>query len=148
MTQIPVGPQKTASMSIPFVGFQPVTTSEHMPALGVFGLIQLVAFQQKIMESVDAKKRRKIFITLILTILILGFVGMIWLVSLGYIAPFSGRFYSLWDTQYARVHLPLISSVMEHQPTQWANYFGDLHVLPMLALVGIWYICLVSIKYL
>ncbi|KAJ2546235.1 oligosaccharyl transferase stt3 subunit, partial [Coemansia sp. RSA 1836] len=33
-----------ASMQIPFVGFQPTFTSEHMAALGTFGLIQLVAF--------------------------------------------------------------------------------------------------------
>jgi len=32
------------AMQIPFVGFQPVRTSEHMAAAGVFGLIQAVAF--------------------------------------------------------------------------------------------------------
>ena len=34
-----------ASMQVPFVGFQqPVSTSEHMGALGVCGLLQIVAF--------------------------------------------------------------------------------------------------------
>lgn len=33
-----------ASMQVPFVGFQPVKTSEHMAALGIFGLLQLMAF--------------------------------------------------------------------------------------------------------
>ena len=28
-------------MQIPFVGFQPIRTSEHMAAAGVFGLLQL-----------------------------------------------------------------------------------------------------------
>lgn len=28
-------------MQIPFVGFQPVKTSEHMAAFGVFGLLQV-----------------------------------------------------------------------------------------------------------
>lgn len=32
------------SMQIPFVGFAPVETSEHMAALGVFGLCQILAF--------------------------------------------------------------------------------------------------------
>lgn len=35
-----------SSMQVPFVGFQPVRTSEHMAALGVFGLLQIVAFAQ------------------------------------------------------------------------------------------------------
>ena len=33
-------------MQIPFVGFQPVQSSEHMAALGVFGLCQLVSFYE------------------------------------------------------------------------------------------------------
>ncbi|KAJ1340519.1 hypothetical protein BSLG_004613 [Batrachochytrium salamandrivorans] len=33
-----------SSMQIPFVGFQPTFTSEHMAALGIFGLIQIMAF--------------------------------------------------------------------------------------------------------
>lgn len=33
-------------MQIPFVGFAPVETSEHMAALGVFGLCQIYAFIQ------------------------------------------------------------------------------------------------------
>ena len=32
------------AMCIPFVGFQPVTTSEHMAGFGVFGLIQVNIF--------------------------------------------------------------------------------------------------------
>lgn len=34
------------SMQISFVGFQPIQSSEHMAALGVFGLCQLIAFYQ------------------------------------------------------------------------------------------------------
>lgn len=134
------------AMSVPFVGFQPVTTSEHMPALGVFALIQCVAIHQQISISIEPRKRRQLYAVLIIFGAVVGTVIMVTLVSLGYIAPFSGRFYSLWDTQYARIHLPLISSVQEHQPTPWANYFGDLHALPMFALVGLWYIFLVSIS--
>jgi len=33
-----------SSMIVPFVGFQPIETSEHMAALGVFGLLQIIAF--------------------------------------------------------------------------------------------------------
>ncbi|VDQ16307.1 unnamed protein product [Trichobilharzia regenti] len=39
------------------------------------------------------------------------------------------RFYSLWDTGYAKIHIPIITSVSEHQPTSWAAFFFDLHIL-------------------
>ncbi len=50
------------SMQVPFVGFQPVRTSEHMAALGVFGLLQLVAFvdlvRSHVPQAVQAVARR------------------------------------------------------------------------------------------
>jgi hypothetical protein len=45
-----------SSMQVPFVGFQPVRTSEHMAALGVFGLLQLVAFAQLVRSHVSSKQ--------------------------------------------------------------------------------------------
>ena len=39
------------------------------------------------------------------------------------------RFYSLWDTGYAKIHIPIIASVSEHQPTTWVSFFFDLHIL-------------------
>uniref|UniRef100_A0A1I7VVB0 dolichyl-diphosphooligosaccharide--protein glycotransferase n=1 Tax=Loa loa TaxID=7209 RepID=A0A1I7VVB0_LOALO len=81
------------AMQVPFVGFQPVKTSEHMAAAGVFG----------------------------------------------YIAPWSGRFYSLWDTGYAKIHIPIIASVSEHQPTTWVSFFFDLHITAAVFPVGLWY---------
>ena len=131
------------AMNIPFVGFQPLTTSEHMASFGVFGLIQLVALHKKIVTNFDEVARRRILIVLILTIVGIGVGGMVALVAAGVVAPWSGRFYSLWDTQYARIHLPLISSVSEHQPTNYWSYFLDLHALPMLAGAGLWYILMV-----
>ena len=38
------------AMNIPFVGFQPVETSEHMAGFGVFGLIQLAAVHGRIAQ--------------------------------------------------------------------------------------------------
>lgn len=57
---------------------------------------------------------------------------------LGYVAPWSGRFYSLWDTGYAKIHIPIIASVSEHQPTTWASFFFDLHILICVFPSGIW----------
>lgn len=57
----------------------------------------------------------------------------------GYIAPWSGRFYSLWDTGYAKIHIPIIASVSEHQPTTWVSFFFDLHITAAMFPVGLWY---------
>jgi len=57
----------------------------------------------------------------------------------GVVAPWSGRFYSLWDTGYAKIHIPIIASVSEHQPTTWFSFFFDLHILVTTYPVGLWY---------
>ncbi|CAC5363721.1 STT3 [Mytilus coruscus] len=56
-----------------------------------------------------------------------------------YIHPWSGRFYSLWDTGYAKIHIPIIASVSEHQPTTWVSFFFDLHILVCAFPAGVWY---------
>ncbi|BGP39702.1 oligosaccharyl transferase stt3 subunit [Rhodotorula kratochvilovae] len=129
-----------ASMSVPFVGFLPLLTSEHMGPLGVFGLLQLVAFASLVKSLVPAKQ----FQVLLRSFLALGValaVGGLWFMTKsGKIAPWTGRFYSLWDTGYARVHLPLVSSVSEHQPTAWPSFFFDLQMLIYLFPAGV-YMC-------
>ena len=58
-----------------------------------------------------------------------AFGGLVLLTSLNIIRPWGGRFYSLWDTDYARKYIPIIASVSEHQPTAWTSWFFDLHFL-------------------
>ncbi|KAM0203860.1 hypothetical protein ACHAPI_000860 [Fusarium lateritium] len=66
--------------------------------------------------------------------------GLVLLTSLGYIAPWGGRFYSLFDTGYAKLHIPIIASVSEHQPTAWPSFFFDLNFLIWLFPAGV-YMC-------
>ncbi|XP_022646859.1 dolichyl-diphosphooligosaccharide--protein glycosyltransferase subunit STT3B-like [Varroa destructor] len=127
------------SMQVPFVGFQPVRTSEHMASIGVFGLLNAVAFLKYLQGYFSNREMKALIIG---SIVILTFGGLM-LVSLltwaGYVAPWSGRFYSLWDTGYAKIHIPIIASVSEHQPTTWFSFFFDLHVLVAVFPVGLWY---------
>jgi dolichyl-diphosphooligosaccharide--protein glycosyltransferase len=67
-------------------------------------------------------------------------VTLVGLTSAGFIAPWSGRFYSLWDTGYAKIHIPIIASVSEHQPTAWPAFFFDLNLLIWLFPAGV-YLC-------
>ncbi len=41
---------------------------------------------------------------------------------------------------YAKIHIPIIASVSEHQPTTWTSFFFDLHVLVCVFPAGIWFV--------
>ncbi|CAI7665808.1 hypothetical protein PCG10_002846 [Penicillium crustosum] len=133
------------SMQIPFVGFLPIRNSDHMSALGVFGLIQLVAFAEFIRAYLPGKQFQKLLTSMVLLTFGLGFGGLILLSVSGVIAPWSGRFYSLWDTGYAKIHIPIIASVSEHQPTAWPAFFFDLNFLIWLFPAGV-FMCFQKLK--
>ncbi|XP_013396956.1 dolichyl-diphosphooligosaccharide--protein glycosyltransferase subunit STT3B [Lingula anatina] len=128
------------SMQIPFVGFQPIRTSEHMAAAGVFALLQAYAALQYIQTYMTKTQFRNFFLLALAGAAGLVFLAVIGLTWLGYIAPWSGRFYSLWDTGYAKIHIPIIASVSEHQPTTWVSFFFDLHVLIAVFPAGVWFV--------
>jgi len=128
-----------AAMNVPFVGFQPIKTSEHMASFGVFGLIQVFAFFAYLRAKLGAASMKSLFWSLIALVVALGVGAIVFLTAAGVVAPWSGRFYSLWDTGYARIHIPIISSVSEHQPTTWSSFFFDLHILVAVFPAGLWY---------
>lgn len=127
------------SMQIPFVGFQPIRTSEHMAAMGIFGLLQAVGFLYYVRSKLNKASFRKFFLVSLATASVVGIIGLTALSYAGYVAPWSGRFYSLWDTGYAKIHIPIITSVSEHQPTTWTSFFFDLHVLVCIFPAGVWF---------
>ncbi|KAK5131665.1 oligosaccharyl transferase stt3 subunit [Cryomyces antarcticus] len=134
-----------ASMQIPFVGFLPIRSSEHMSALGVFGLLQIVAFVEFIRQQLPSKQFQTLLRSLVLVIFVVAFGGLVLLTVSGTIAPWTGRFYSLWDTGYAKIHIPIIASVSEHQPTAWPAFFFDLNMLIWLFPAGV-YMCFRNLK--
>ncbi|KAK8138636.1 ribosomal protein L35-like protein [Apiospora sp. TS-2023a] len=134
-----------ASMQIPFVGFLPVRTSEHMPALGIFGFLQLVAFIYYIRSALSGAQFKAFLFVGLGAVFGLALLALVAMTSAGYIAPWSGRFYSLWDTGYAKIHIPIIASVSEHQPTAWPAFFFDLNMLIWLFPAGV-YLCFQDLK--
>lgn len=127
------------SMQIPFVGFQPIRTSEHMASAGIFLLLNAIALLKYVQSSMTKSEFKLFFFTAVLAAAGLVFAGIFALTYLGYIAPWTGRFYSLWDTGYAKIHIPIIASVSEHQPTTWSSFFFDLHLLVPTFPMGLWY---------
>ncbi|RXM27566.1 Dolichyl-diphosphooligosaccharide--protein glycosyltransferase subunit STT3B [Acipenser ruthenus] len=133
------------SMQIPFVGFQPIRTSEHMAAAGVFALLQAYAFLQYLKDRLTKQEFQTLFFLGVSLAAGVVFLSVIYLTYTGYIAPWSGRFYSLWDTGYAKIHIPIIASVSEHQPTTWVSFFFDLHILVCTFPAGLWF-CIKNIN--
>ena len=112
---------------------------------GVFGLLQLVAFVEFIRQQVPNKQFQTLLRALILVVFAVSVGGLVLLTVTGVIAPWSGRFYSLWDTGYAKIHIPIIASVSEHQPTAWPAFFFDLNLLIWLFPAGV-YMCFQQLK--
>ncbi|KAF6038743.1 STT3B [Bugula neritina] len=128
------------SMQIPFVGFQPIRTSEHMAAAGVFALLNAYAVLLYIQSFMTKSEFKSFFFFAISICAGIVFMAVVYLTYAGYVAPWSGRFYSLWDTGYAKIHIPIISSVSEHQPTTWVSFLFDLHVLSCTFPAGVWFV--------
>ncbi|KAH7728120.1 Oligosaccharyl transferase STT3 subunit family protein [Aphelenchoides avenae] len=127
------------SMQIPFVGFQPVLTSEHMGALGVFGLCQIVAFAQWMRSKMTEEKFQLVFRSVLLVVGGAAAAVLVVATFLQKIAPWTGRFYSLLDPSYAKNNIPIIASVSEHQPTAWSSFYFDLQFLVFAFPVGLYY---------
>ncbi|KAI9024021.1 oligosaccharyl transferase stt3 subunit [Hyaloraphidium curvatum] len=134
-----------SAMQIPFVGFQPVSTSEHMAALGIFGLLQIVAFVNYVRSFVSEKQFQVLFQGFIVVAAIVMFAALVFATMTGVVAPWTGRFYSLWDTGYAKKYIPIIASVSEHQPTAWPSFIFDLHFLIAVFPAGV-YFCFRELK--
>ena len=112
---------------------------------GVFGLLQLVGFTEYVRTQLPSKQFQTLLRSLVLVGFALAFGFLVLLTVSGVIAPWSGRFYSLWDTAYAKVHIPIIASVSEHQPTAWPAFFFDLNMLIWLFPAGV-YMCFRNLK--
>lgn len=127
------------SMQISFVGFQPVQSSEHMAALGVFGLCQLYAFAEYLRSKMTAENFNVLFRSLITFFAFAFVVAGITATLMGKIAPWTGRFYSLLDPSYAKNNIPIIASVSEHQPTAWGSFYFDLQILVFFFPAGVYF---------
>lgn len=116
-----------------------------MAALGIFGLVQLVGFAEFLRGRVPGKQFQTLLFGAVLVLFASAFLALVLLTVTGIIAPWSGRFYSLWDTGYAKIHIPIIASVSEHQPTAWPAFFFDLNLLIWLFPAGV-YMCFRNLK--
>lgn len=99
-----------------------------------------MGFVEYIRQQLPSKQFQTLLRALVLLIFVVALGGLVLLTVTGVIAPWTGRFYSLWDTGYAKIHIPIIASVSEHQPTAWPAFFFDLNMLIWLFPAGV-YMC-------
>ena len=100
----------------------------------------VVGFVEWVRAELPSKQFQTLLRALVLVIFVVAFGGLVLLTVSGVIAPWTGRFYSLWDTGYAKIHIPIIASVSEHQPTAWPAFFFDLSMMIWLFPAGV-YMC-------
>uniref|UniRef100_A0A672H7F8 Dolichyl-diphosphooligosaccharide--protein glycosyltransferase subunit STT3B n=1 Tax=Salarias fasciatus TaxID=181472 RepID=A0A672H7F8_SALFA len=130
------------SMQIPFVGFQPIRTSEHMAAAGVFVLLQVYAFLQYLKDRLTRQEFQTLFFLGVSLAAGVVFLSVIYLTYTGEQREelSAGR-----RGDYAKIHIPIIASVSEHQPTTWVSFFFDLHILVCTFPAGLWF-CIKNIN--
>ncbi|KAF4674262.1 oligosaccharyl transferase stt3 subunit [Perkinsus olseni] len=125
-------------LNIPFVNFQAITSSEHMASHGMFlvsSVYMLVGYLRKVLPEGAFAVMGKLMVAATA----LGFLGLFVYLTLTGKTAWSGRSMTLLDPTYASKYIPIIASVSEHQPTSWSNYVMDLHCLPFLAPIGMYY---------
>lgn len=108
-------------------------------------MLQIIAFVEFVRSHLPANQFQTLFRAFIGVSFVLGFSALIGLTLGGVIAPWTGRFYSLWDTDYAAKYIPIIASVSEHQPTPWTSWFFDLQWLIFLFPAGV-YLCFKELR--
>ena len=104
-----------------------------------------MGFVELLRSHLQARQFQTLLRAFVFVTFILGFAALVGLTLTGYIAPWTGRFYSLWDTGYAKIHIPIIASVSEHQPTAWPSFFFDLEMLIFLFPAGV-YLCFQKLR--
>lgn len=128
-----------SAMTVAFVNISPTKASEHMASIGIFCLLQVVAFMSVIKGHLDSRQFRLLARVAVIVVFLSLFGGFAAMGAAGKIPPWAGRFISLWDTGYAKKHNPIIASVSEHQPTTWSSFFFDLNMLLFAAPAGLFF---------
>uniref|UniRef100_A0A8K9XH87 dolichyl-diphosphooligosaccharide--protein glycotransferase n=1 Tax=Oncorhynchus mykiss TaxID=8022 RepID=A0A8K9XH87_ONCMY len=127
------------SMQIPFVGFQPIRTSEHMAAAGVFALLQAYALLQYLKDRLTKQEFQTLFFLGVSLAAGVVFLTVIYLTYTGEFLCHYTYVCLLYSSSYAKIHIPIIASVSEHQPTTWVSFFFDLHILVCTFPAGLWF---------
>ena len=128
------------AMLIPFVGFNAITSSEHLASHCVFAIMNVYVIIDYIRKNLP--EQQFVVLTRLAFAAATGAFGFFFVfITVTGATRWSGRSLTLLDPTYAKKYIPIIASVSEHQPTSWSSYFFDLQYLMIFIPVG-FYFCL------
>ncbi|MFX0197198.1 MAG: STT3 domain-containing protein [Candidatus Hodarchaeota archaeon] len=128
----------TISAMVPRIGPQMITKIDHAFPIGALILLTGILAYEEFVRTTEKRISRKF--TQYFTILAgLGFTGlMLALWALDVLGGITGKFISVLFPNLREEH-PLIASVAEHLPLNWANMFVNIYIMTFLIPVGVLY---------
>ena len=125
--------------SVPVVGFNAVTTSEHFGSFLAFVVLHVAAavrYARRVLSPRDFRVARGAVLTVGAAGGAAAAVAVVLKVLASPTLGWTGRSLSLLDPTYASKYIPIIASVSEHQPPAWNSYFTDIHAMVLLMPLG------------
>ncbi|EFJ42045.1 hypothetical protein VOLCADRAFT_83836 [Volvox carteri f. nagariensis] len=127
------------AMQVRFIGFNHVTSNELLSFNGVFVGLQVWEAIVFLRAKLGSKQFGQLVYLAAVCAGAVGAAGTSILVLSGKLNPWTGRFWTLLDPTYAKKFIPIVASVSEHQPTTWASYMFDLHMLVFAGPAGLYF---------
>lgn len=127
------------AMQIRFIGFNHIVSNELLSFNAVFVALQAFELLCFIRSKLSAKLFGQLVYLTAGSIVCAAVSGVVFLIATGKLNPWTGRFWTLLDPTYAKKFIPIVASVSEHQPTTWASYIFDLHLLVFAAPAGMYF---------
>jgi len=142
------------SMYVPFIGFQPSLKGEFCFPIATFIMLQSYAIYDIIKRNYipyntnnsvknNYAKRFSDFVQTKIILTVFSFIVVGFVFGPDYTMfrwiKWTKRMYAFANPTYVKRYSKLMASVSEHQPTTWASYFFDLHILMILFPSGLYH---------
>ena len=122
-----------------YIEFKIWGSSEHLGSHFIFALIQII-YIYDVVKKFLTKSQIFTLLRYIASVVLSGMIlGVIYMGYSGK-TKFSERIMTLLDPNYAKSFMPIVASVSEHQPTNWATFFFDTHFTLIFTPVGLFYV--------
>ncbi|KAG2496762.1 hypothetical protein HYH03_005171 [Edaphochlamys debaryana] len=127
------------AMQVRFIGFNHVVSNELFAFNGVFVALQAWEGLVFLRTKLGSRQFGQLVYLVAVGAASTGAAAVAFLTLSGKLNPWTGRFWTLLDPTYAKKFIPIVASVSEHQPTTWASYMFDLHMLVFAGPAGLYY---------
>jgi len=127
------------SVQTKYIEFKIWDSSEHLGSHFVFVLIQILYIYDVVKKFLTKEQIFTLLRYMATAVVSSMIMGVIYMAYSGK-TRFSERIMTLLDPNYAKSFMPIVASVSEHQPTNWATFFFDTHMTMVFTPVGLYYV--------